>query len=127
MFYEIKFTMPALKIKNSDGYKIRVKEILCWQMKDTVLSKASGFVALFQSRSFDDFMLSLFLIAWSVITIPFAIVYILLCFVELIAETVLFPLFLVPVIRILPIAVATIIWSLSFAIGVFSGAALQQY
>lgn len=126
MFYEVKFTMPTLKIKNVDDYKERVKEILFWQIKDTVLIKATGFVSLFQSRSLEDFGFSLFMMIWSLFTLPFVIVYIALCLFELFFDTIFLPLFFVPIIRILPIAITILIWSSTATIGVLAGAALER-
>lgn len=127
MFYEVKFTMPTLKIKTIDDYKERVNEILFWQIKDTAVSKITGFDILFHLTCFEDFLLALFFIGWSIITLPFTLAYIALCFVELLVATLLLPLFLIPIIRIIPTIIETIVWSCSFAIGVFAGAALQRY
>lgn len=126
MFYEVKFTMPTLKIKNVDDYKERMSEIVFWQVKDTVISKIMGFDILLHLTCFEDFLWALFFIAWSVITLPLALAYIALCFVELLVATLLLPLFLIPIIRIIPTIIETVVWSCSFAIGVFAGAALQR-
>ena len=93
MFYTIKYTMPTLKIKTVEDYKTRVNEILSWQIKDTLYSKWIGFGSLFQSKSFDDILFSLGLMLFSIITLPFTLLYVLLCLTELLLETLFLPLF----------------------------------
>ena len=127
MFYKVKYTIPTLKIKTTDDYKERVDEILFWQIKDTIVLRLTMFAELFQSKSFDDFILLLFLTVWSVLTIPFAVIYIVLCLVELLLDTLFLPLFLIPIARILPISIIMVVWALSCSIGIFAGAALQRY
>ena len=126
MLYEVKFTMPTLKIKTVDDYKERVREILFWQIKDTAISKIAGFDILLHLTCLEDFLIAIFFIMWSAITLPFAIAYIALCIVELLAVTLLLPLFLVPVIRIIPTAIEIAFWSCSVAVGFLAGAALQR-
>ncbi|MBQ3642485.1 hypothetical protein II906_11265 [bacterium] len=126
MYYKIKFTMPSLKIKTVDDYKTRTHEILSWQIKETVKIKALGFATLFQSKSFDDILLSLMFILFSIITLPFTFLYVLLCLTELLIITILLPLFLVPILRILPTTISIIIWAVSFSVGIFAGASLER-
>ena len=126
MFYEVKLTMPTVKIKTIDDYKERVDEILFWQIKDTVAYKTAGFDILFHLTCFEDFLWALFFIALSIITLPFALAYLALCFVELLVDTLLLPLLLIPVIRIIPTLIVIIVCSCSVAIGIFAGAALER-
>ena len=126
MSNEIFFTVPTLKILTVADYKERVNEILFWQIKETFTNKISGLTIIFQSKSIEDFLLSLLVLAWTIITLPFTLVYFTLCLIDLMAITILLPLYLIPVVRILPITVETLIWSLSIAIGAWSGAALVQ-
>ena len=118
--------MPSLKIKTVDDYKTRTHEILSWQIKETVKIKALGFATLFQSKSFDDILLSLMFILFSIITLPFTFLYVLLCLTELLIITILLPLFLVPILRILPTTISIIIWAVSFSVGIFAGASLGR-
>lgn len=126
MFYTFKYTMPTLKIKSVDDYKTRANEILSWQIKDTLQSKWIGFASLFQSKSLDDILLCLGFMLFSIITLPFTFLYVVLCLTELFLDTIFLPLFLVPVVRIIPTVITVIVWALSFAIGVFAGAMLQR-
>ena len=126
MFYKVHFTMPTLKIKTIEDYKIRTDEILFWQIKDTLQSKLLGMTSLFQSRTLDDVFLSLGLLLISVITFPFTILYILLCLTELLLDTLFLPLFLIPVLRIFPTVITVIVWAISFGVGVFAGAVLER-
>lgn len=126
MFYTVKYTMPTLKIKTVEDYKTRVDEILFWQIKDTLQSKWIGFASLFQSKTLDDVLLSLGLMLFGIITLPFTLLYVLLCIAELLLDSLFLPLFLVPIARIIPTVVAVMVWSLSFAVGVFAGAMLQR-
>ena len=126
MFYKVHFTMPTLKIKTIEDYKIRTDEILFWQIKDTLQSKLLGMTSLFQSRTLDDVFLSLGLLLISVITFPFTILYILLCLTELLLDTLFLPLFLIPVLRIFPTVITVIVWAISFGVGVFAGALLER-
>ena len=126
MFYKVHFTMPTLKIKTIEDYKIRTDEILFWQIKDTLQSKLWGMTSLFQSRTLDDVFLSLGLLLISVITFPFTILYILLCLTELLLDTLFLPLFLIPVLRIFPTVITVIVWAISFGVGVFAGALLER-
>lgn len=126
MFYTVKYTMPTLKIKTVEDYKTRVNEILSWQIKDTLQSKWIGFASLFQSKSLDDVFLCLGFMLFSIITLPFTLLYVVLCLTELLLDTLFLPLFLVPVIRIIPTVIVVIVWALSFGIGVFAGAMLQR-
>ena len=93
MFYEFKYTQPTLKIKSVEDYKTRANEIIAWQIKDTLYSKWVGFESLFQSKSFDDVLFSLGIILFSIITLPFTLVYVLLCLTELLLDTIFLPLF----------------------------------
>lgn len=126
MFYTFKYTMPTLKIKSVDDYKTRANEILSWQIKDTLYSKWIGFSSLFQSKSFDDILFSLGLMLFGIITLPFTLLYVLLCLTELLLETLFLPLFLVPVIRILPTIIIVIVWAVSLGIGIFAGAVIER-
>ena len=126
MFYTFKYTMPTLKIKSVDDYKTRANEILSWQIKDTLYSKWIGFGSLFQSKSFDDILFSLGLMLLSIITLPFTLLYVLLCLTELLLETLFLPLFLVPVLRILPTIIIVVVWALSLGIGIFAGAVIER-
>ena len=126
MFYKVHFTMPTLKIKTIEDYKIRTDEILFWQIKNTLQSKLLGMTSLFQSRTLDDVFLSLGLLLISVITFPFTILYILLCLTELLLDTLFLPLFLIPVLRIFPTVITVIVWAISFGVGVFAGAVLER-
>ena len=126
MFYEFKYTQPTLKIKSVEDYKTRANEIIAWQIKDTLYSKWVGFESLFQSKSFDDVLFSLGIILFSTITLPFTLVYVLLCLTELLLDTIFLPLFLVPVIRIIPTIITVAVWCVSIAIGIFAGAMLQR-
>lgn len=126
MFYTVKYTMPTLKIKTVEDYKTRVDEILFWQIKDTLQSKWIGFASLFQSKTLDDVLLSLGLMLFGIITLPFTLLYVALCIAELLLDSLFLPLFLVPIARIIPTVVAVMVWSLSFAVGVFAGAMLQR-
>jgi hypothetical protein len=126
MFYKVHFTMPTLKIKTIEDYKIRTDEILFWQIKDTLQSKLLGMTSLFQSRTLDDVFLSLGLLLISVITFPFTILYILLCLTELLLDTLFLPIFLIPVLRIFPTVITVIVWAISFGVGVFAGALLER-
>ena len=126
MFYKVHFTMPTLKIKTIEDYKIRTDEILFWQIKDTLQSTLLGMTSLFQSRTLDDVFLSLGLLLISVITFPFTILYILLCLTELLLDTLFLPLFLIPVLRIFPTVITVIVWAISFGVGVFAGAVLER-
>ncbi len=126
MFYTVKYTMPTLKIKTVEDYKTRVSEILSWQIKDTLQSKWIGFASLFQSKSLDDVLLCLGFMLFSIITLPFTLLYVVLCLTELLLDTLFLPLFLIPVVRIIPTVIVVIVWALSFGIGVFAGAMLQR-
>ena len=126
MFYKFNYTMPALKIKSANDYKQRVNEIIFWQIKETLQLKATAFISLFQIRTFEDFLLSFALLLWAVITIPFTLLYFALCFIEMLIETLLFPLFLIPIVRYLPFIIVVIIWALSLGIGIFAGAAIDK-
>ena len=126
MFYTIKYTMPTLKIKTVEDYKTRVNEILSWQIKDTLQSKWIGFASLFQSKSIDDILLCLGFMLFSIITLPFTLLYVVLCLTELLLDTLFLPLFLVPIVRVVPTIIVVIVWALSLAVGVFAGAMLQR-
>lgn len=126
MFYTVKYTKPTLKIQTVKDYKTRVNEILSWQIKDTLQSKWIGFSSLFKSTSFDDVLLCLGLMLFSIITIPFTILYVVLSLTELLLESIFLLLFLVPVVRIIPTVIVVIVWALSLAVEVFAGAVLQR-
>ncbi len=126
MLYEINFTMPTLKIKDIEDYKTRVEEILFWQVKDTLAMKTVAFKGIADIRSLGDFFLILAMILFSLITLPFAIAYLVICFLELLLYTIFLPLYLIPIVRILPTIVCTAVWSLSVAVGFFGGVALER-
>lgn len=126
MFYSVKYTMPTLKIKTVENYKTRINEILSWQIKDTLQSKWIVFASLFQSKTLDDVLLCLGFMLLSIITLPFMLLYVVLCLTELFLDTLFFPLFLVPVVRIIPTVIVVIVWALSFCIGLFACAMLQR-
>ena len=126
MFYKFNYTMPTLKIKSSKDYRQRVNEILFWQLKETVQLKTTAFISMFQIRTFEDFLYSLFFVLWAIITLPFTLLYFILCITELVVETLLFPIYLIPILRIVPIVITTIIWALSLGIGIFAGAAIEK-
>ena len=126
MKINVKFTVPSLKIKSVADYKARAREILGWQIKQTVSQKCVGLGAIFSARALDDIPLVLLISVFSLITLPFSLVYVLLCLVELALATLLLPLFLLPVIRVLPIAAITLVWALSVAVGFWAGAPLVE-
>ena len=123
---QVSFTVPSLKIKSVADYRTRAKEILGWQIKETLRQKWVGLCAVFATRALDEILLTLFISLFSLITLPFAVVYVLLCFADLALTTLLLPLFLIPIIRAIPIALITLVWALSVAVGVFAGAPLVQ-
>ena len=121
------YTFPTIKIKSVDDYKTRVEEIFSWQIKDTLLGKVNTIASCFKIGSFLDIFLSLFMLCWIVCTLPFTVAYIILCLTELIVDTLLLPLCLIPVVRILPIIAIFIVWDISMVLGIFGGAALVRY
>ncbi len=126
MFYQVSYTQPTLKIKRVEDYKARVKEIVFWQIKDTLSLKWTAFTSLFEIRSLEDFFLAAFMFLFSLLALPFAIVYLALCVVELALDSLLLPLYLIPVVRILPTVVCVAVWATSFAVGIFGGVALEK-
>ena len=121
MFIEVEYTKPTV-IKSIDDYKDRVEEILFWQIKDTVLVKILPFAEIFKSKTFEDLFWCLILIIFSVLGLPFSVAYICLSLVELLVNTILLPLYLIPLVRIIPTTVWVIIWACEFTVGIFGGA-----
>lgn len=105
MFYSVETTMPTLNIKTVEDYKERVREILKGQLRE-----------LIQPYRF----LNVFFWIFCLIAIPCSIIYAALSIVELVFDTIFLPVSLLPVVRKIPFVVSVLIWSLTFAIGLFS-------
>lgn len=104
MYYEFSVTPPT-NIKSVETYRQRMREIIYGQMRN-VFAKGrfmSGFFWLL-----------------AVFFIPLSVLYLFGCILEILFDTILFPLSLVPVVRIIPTAVRIAVWSLTVAIGCFS-------
>lgn len=104
MYYEFSVTPPT-NIKSVASYRRRMCEIICGQMRN-VFAKGR--------------FMSVFFWLLAVFFIPLSVIYLFGCVVEIVFDTILFPLSLVPVVRIIPTAVRIAIWSLTVAIGCFS-------
>lgn len=104
MRYNIEFT-PLTKIKSWSTYKRRVREIFLGQIKN-----------LFSPARFMNWFFWLFAIFF----IPCSLIFFALSIVEFLLDTIFLPLFLIPIIRVLPFAIELIVWSLTVAIGRFS-------
>lgn len=104
MYYEFSVTPPT-NIKSVATYRQRMREIIYGQMRN-VFAKGR--------------FMNVFFWLLAVFFIPLSVLYLFGCVLEILFDTILFPLSLVPVVRIIPTAVRIAVWSLTVAIGCFS-------
>lgn len=104
MYYEFSVTSPT-NIKSVATYRQRIREIIYGQMRN-VFAKSR--------------FMNVFFWLLAVFFIPLSVLYLCGCILEILFDTILFPLSLVPVVRIIPTVVRIAIWSLTVAIGCFS-------
>ena len=104
MDYELSESPPT-NIKTETTYKRRRRAIVCGQMKN-------GFAkGRLMSPCFGRFCIEL---------IPLSVVYLFGCIIEIFVDTFLFPLSLIPFLRVIPTAARIAVWSLTVAVGCFS-------
>ena len=104
MYYEFSVTPPT-NIKSVATYRQRMREIIYGQMR-TIFAKGR--------------FMNVFFWLLAVFFIPLSVLYLFGCVLEILFDTILFPLSLVPIVRIIPTAVRIAVWSLTVAIGCFS-------
>lgn len=104
MYYEFSVTPPT-NIESVATYRQRMREIIYGQMKN-VFAKGR--------------FISPFFWLFCIVFIPLSLVYLFGCIMEIFVDTLLFPLSLIPVVRVIPTAVRIAVWSLTVAVGCFS-------
>lgn len=104
MYYNVRMTPPT-RVVSIDTYKRRIKEIVCGQLKN-----------LFNPIKLKMIYFWLF----AIIFIPCSLWYLCCCLAEIIIDTILLPLALIPYVRFISLTTQVIIWSLGIAIGCFS-------
>lgn len=104
MYYNVRVTVPT-KIVSLQTYKRRIREIVSGQLR-----------GLFSPLRFKSWFFWLF----SIFYIPCSIWYFAFCLLEIIADSVLLPISLIPKVRIISYAIQLIIWSFTSAVGCFS-------
>ncbi len=104
MYYEFSVSPPT-NIKSVTTYKRRMREIVCGQMKN-VFAKGR--------------FMSPFFWLFCIVFIPLSVVYLFGCIMEIFVDTFLFPLSLIPILRVIPTAARIAVWSLTVAVGCFS-------
>lgn len=104
MHYQFEVTIPT-KIRSVETYRDRIGEIVFGQLKN----------------AFDPYKLAnIFFWVLCLLAIPMTIIYAALCLFEIVIDTVLLPISLIPFVRAIPMAIETIVWSAQAAIGYFS-------
>lgn len=104
MLYTYEITPPT-NIKSVATYRQRMREIIYGQMRN-VFAKGR--------------FMNVFFWLLAVFFIPLSVLYLFGCVLEILFDTILFPLSLVPIVRIIPTVMRIAVWSLTVAIGCFS-------
>ncbi|MBE5757554.1 MAG: hypothetical protein E7345_01305 [Clostridiales bacterium] len=105
MYYDLTTSIPT-KITSIETYKMRIEEIVKGQLKNL----------------FDLTILkSLFFWIFAILLIPLRAHYFIFCILEIVINTILLPLYLIPGIRKIAFFISIIIWALGVAVGRFSG------
>jgi len=104
MYYTIDVTRPT-RVQSIETYKKRNKEIVFGQLRNTFLKE--------KFQTFFFWLLCVFIV-------PFMLVYSLLCLLEIVVNTILLPISLVPYLRGITLVIQALIWGLEVAIGYFS-------
>ena len=123
---EVVWTQPSLRITDFYDYKVRMDEIYSWQIHDSYELKSVALTSLFHVHSVKDFFEAILITVFSLVTMPCFILYFLLCLGEMVLDTLLLPLFLIPVVRLLPTAIVYLYWTVTAFVGFFAGAALMR-
>lgn len=131
MIYSVRATMPT-KVKSIEDYKERIHEIFDWQIRQTIGIRTMILSFIFKEKvtSLADLIFRLFLgileTALIIVTLPFALVCVVISLVDALWTTIALPLYFIPVIRILPLLVSGILYGAYFAVGLIGIAALTD-
>ena len=131
MFYSTQITIPT-KPKSIADYKERIHEILHWQIRQTVAIRVFAIKSFLSGeiKTLLDLIALLFFgaigAALFLITLPFALVSLGACLIEVLWLTITLPLYLIPGIRILPTIVSALLFGAYIAFGIFGMAALTD-